>query len=263
MDLLRPVDDLRRRDDIAQPPSGDGIGLGQRRAGQGPLPHPRKGSKVDMPVGRIDDVLIHLIGNHIGIVFLRQTGDVLQLFPGKHPAAGVRRVADDDCLCAVPESPLDDGKVKMVVRRHQRHIDGFRPGEDGIRPVIFVEGGEHQHLVAGIADGHHGAHHGLGGAAGHADLAFGIDGAAQVAGSLLRQGLAEIRGAPGDGILVKILMGHLGKAVKDLLRRVKVRKSLGEVDCPVLQGNPGHAPDDGIRKIRGAFRKTLHSHFSF
>ena len=140
VDLFDPVRDLRRGDGVPQPPAGDGVGLGQRRAGDGPLPHSRKGGEVDVPVGGVDDVLIDLVGDDIGVVFLRQGGDDLQLHPGEDPAAGVGGVAENQGLGPLTEGVLQDLWVEAEVRGRQGHVDGLRAAEDGVRPIVLIEG---------------------------------------------------------------------------------------------------------------------------
>ena len=75
---------------------------------------------------------------------------------------------------------------------------------------------------------------------------------AHEAALLFGQRLAEVLRAPGDGVLVEILVGDLGQAVQNSLGRVEVREALGQVDRAVLVGDAGHPPDDRIRKMRCA-----------
>ena len=257
MDLLGPVDDLLRSDDVAQTPAGDGVGLGQGGAGQRPVPHPRQGGEVGVLMGGVDDVLVDLVGDDVGVVLGGHLGDGQQLLPGEHPPAGVGGVAQHQGLGALPEGGLQFVHVEGEGRGMEGHVDGLRSGENGVGSVVLIEGGEHDHLVAGIGHGHHGAHHGLGGAAGGHDLLVGVDGPAHVVRLFSGQGLPEVLGAPGDGILVGTLMGHLGQPVQDLLGRVKVGKSLGQVHGAVFQGDPGHPPDHGIGKISSALGQGL------
>ena len=211
-----------------------------------------------MPVGRIDDVLIYLVGNDVHIVLGGQCRDGLQLFAGKDLAAGVGGVAQHQRLGVLAEGVLQHIGVKMEIRRHQRHIDRFRAGENGVRAVVFIERREDHHLVAGIGHGHHGGHHGLRAAAGDHDLTVGIDGAAHIAGLLGRQRLPEILGAPRDGVLVIVLIGHLRQPVKYLFGRFKIRKTLRQVHRAVLKRDPCHSADHRIGKAGSSFRKSLH-----
>lgn len=73
----------------------------------------------------------------------------------------------------------------------------------------------------------------------------------------LRQRLPEVLGAPGDGVLVGTLMGHLGQPVQDGLGRVEVGEALGQVHSVILQRNPGHPPDHGIGEAGGALGQRL------
>ena len=251
VDLFGTLDDVLRGDDVPQPPAGDGVRLGQGGAGEGPLPHARQGGEVGVLVGGVDDVLVHLVGDDIGVVFLRQGGDDLQLRPGEHLAGGVGGIAQHQGLGVLAEGVLQYLRVKGEVRRIQGHVDGLRPGENGVRTVVLVKGRKDDDLVPGVRHGHHGAHHGLRGAAGGHDLPVGVDGQAHVMALLFGQRLPEVLGAPGDGVLVGAFVGHLGQPVQNGLGRVKVREPLGQVHGAVLQRHPGHAPDHGISEAGG------------
>ena len=251
--LFRAVDDVRRRDDVAEAPAGDRVGLGQRRARQRALPHTRQGREVGMLVRRVDDVLVDLVGDDIGIVLFRERRDKFQLLAREHLAAGVGGVAQDHRLGVLAERILEKGRIKMEIRRHERHIDRLCARQDGIRAVVFVERGENDDLVARIGDGHHRRHHRLGAAAGRDNLSVRVDLPAHTARLLGGERLAEVLRAPGDGILMKILIGDLRHAVENLLRRFKVREALRQVDRAVLHGNARHAADDRVGEAGRAF----------
>ncbi len=53
-----------------------------------------------MLMGRVDDVLVYLVGDDVEIVLLGQAGDFVQLSAGKDVPAGVGGVAEDECLGA-------------------------------------------------------------------------------------------------------------------------------------------------------------------
>ena len=252
VDLFDAVGDLGRGDGVAQPPAGDGVGFGQRRAGDRALPHTGQAGKVGVGVRCVDDMLIHFVGDDVGVVLFGQVRDGFQLSTGEHLAAGVGRVAQDQGLGVLLESSFQLVHVKIKRGRVQRHINRLGPGKDRVSTVILVKRRKHDDLVAGVGHRHHGSHHGLGAAAGGHDLAVGVDFTAHQAALLFGQRLAEVLRAPGDGILVEILVGDLGQAVQNSLGRVKVRESLGQVDRAVLVGDAGHPPDDRIRKMRCA-----------
>ena len=258
MHLFRAVNDLRWGDDVPQAPAGDGIGLGEGRAGNGPLPHSRQRGKIGMSVRGIDDVLIDLVGDDIHIVLGGQRRNGLQLFTGKDLAAGIGGIAEHQCLGVLAEGVLQYIGIKPKIRRRQRHIDGLRAGKDGIRAVVLIERGENHNLVAGIGHGHHSGHHGFRAAAGGDNLAVGVDGAAHITGLLGGQRLPEILCAPGDGILVIAFVGRLSQTVKDLLGRFKIRKALRQVYRIVLKGYARHPANDGVGKAGSSFRKALH-----
>ena len=254
MYLFRAVDNLRRRDDVAQPPAGDGIRLGERRARQRALPHARQGGKIGVLVRREYDVLIHLVGDNVGIVLLRERRDNLQLLAGEHLAARIGRVAQDDGFRVLPERILEHVRIKVEIRRHERHINRLCAGQDGIRTVVLVKRGENDNLVARIGDCHHCGHHGLGAAAGRDNFGVRVDPAAHEIGLLGGQRLTEVLRTPGNGILVVILVGHLRQTVEQLLRRLKIRETLRQVYRVILHGNARHAADDRVSKAGGALR---------
>ena len=243
---------LRRSDGVAKPPAGDGVGLGQRGAGDGPLPHAGEGGEIDVPVGRIDDVLIYFVCNDIGVILHSERRDQFQFFMGEHFPAGIGGIAQDQRLGALAKGVLQHLRVKAEFRRRQGHINGFRTGEDGVCAVVFVERREDDYLVPGIDHRHHGGHHGLGAAAGDGDLAVGVNGPAHIAGLLCRQGLPEVLRAPGNRVLMYIFPRDLRQPVQNGLGRLEVRKPLGEVDGTVPVGDPGHAPDHRVGEMRRA-----------
>ena len=93
VDLLDALGNLGRGDGVAQAPTGDGVGLGQRAAADGALEHARQRGHVDMLMGCVDDVLVDLVSNAVGVVLFTQVGDKSELLVRKNLAAGVGRVA--------------------------------------------------------------------------------------------------------------------------------------------------------------------------
>ena len=254
MYFFRTVDNLRRRDDVAQPPAGDRIRLGERRARQRALPHSRQGSEIGVLVRREHDVLIHLVGDNVGIVLLRERRDNLQLLAGEHLAARIGRVAQNDGLRVLTECSLEHVRIKVEIRRHERHINRLCAGQDGIRTVVLVKRGENDNLVARIGDCHHRSHHRLGAAAGRDDFGVRVDPAAHEIGLLGGQRFPEVLRAPGDGILVIVLIGYLRQPVENGLGRFKIREALRQIYRIVLQRDPRHPADDGIGKAGSALR---------
>ena len=127
MDLFGVLNDLRRADEIAQPPAGDGVGLGQGAAGDGAVLHPGQAGHVDVVEGGKHDVLVYLVGDDVRVIPLGQGADVLQLLPGKDLSCGVGGIADDDGLGPLAEGVLQGGAVEVKGRRDQRDVDGSAP----------------------------------------------------------------------------------------------------------------------------------------
>ena len=263
VDLLDALGDLGRGNGVTQTPAGDGVGLGQRAAADGAFEHARQGGHIDVLVGRIDDVLVYLVGDAVRVVLFAQVGDKGELLARKDLAAGVRRVAQDDGLgVVVAEGSLEYLTVKVECGRVERHIDGLGTREDGVGAVVLVERREDDDLVAGVRDRHHGGHHGLGGAAGDHDVLVGVDRHAHKMFLLGGKRLAHGLGAPGDGVLVveRVGVGGDGAETLEQLRRgIKVGEALREVDGAVLIGDARHAADDRIGKRCRAIGEFFHA----
>ena len=230
VDLLDALGNLGRGDGVAQTPTGDGVGLGQRAAADGALEHAGQRGHIDMLVGRIDDVLVDLVGDAVGVVLFAQVGDKSELFARKDLAAGVGRVAQDDCLgLVVAEGRLEDLAIEVERGRVERHIDGLGARENRVGTVVLVERREDDNLVSGVRNRHHGGHHGLGGAACDYDVLVGVDRHAHKVLLLGRERLAHGLGAPSDGVLVieRLGVGRDGaEALEQPRRRIEVGEAL-------------------------------------
>ena len=246
--LAGTLDHLCRADEIAQTPACNGVGLGERVAGDGMFKHAGQACHADMLCRSVDDMLVHLICYHKGIVLDCKGGNGLQLVPAEHLAARVGGVAQDQCLGSLGKALFDQRDIKLIGGRHQRDIDRLRTRKDGVCAIVLVERRKDHHLVAGVADGHHGRHHGLGAAAGHADLGVGVHSVVQGGAGLFGQRLAEVLCTKGHSVLVRAGIGCPCQRVQQLLRRVKIRKTLRQVDGVILIIDAGHAADDRIRK---------------
>ena len=211
-----------------------------------------------MLVGLIDDVLIDLVHDHIGVVLHGKLGDLLQLRTGEDLAAGVGRVADQDSLRTLLERIFQDVGIIVKVRRYQRNENRLTAHQKGLGAVILKIGREHDDLVAGVGDGKQSIHHGFSGADSHDHFRLRVQGAAHPFAAFFCQCAAEIGRAHGNGILVRAKRADLGEAVRQFLGRIKIREALGQVDGIIGNGDTGHAPDDGISKILAFSAHFLH-----
>lgn len=183
-----------------------------------------------MLVGRIDDVLVDLVGDAVGVVLFAQVGDKGELLARKDLAAGVGRVAQDDCLgIVVAEGRLEHLAIEVERGRVERHIDGLGARENRVGTVVLVERREDDDLVSGVRNRHHGGHHGLGGAACDYDVLVGVDRHAHKVLLLGRERLAHGLGAPSDGVLVIERLGVSrdgAEALEQPRRRIEVGEAL-------------------------------------
>ena len=217
-----------------------------------------------MMIRREDDMLVDLVGDHVGVILVAQTADEQQLFLCKDLAAGIGGIADDDRLGVLAESLFQYIAVKGERRRNERNENRICAGENGIRAVILIERREDDDLVAGVADGHHRAHHRLGAAAGDENLGIRINGSAVGTPLLAGEGFAEVLRAEGYGVLMRAFIGDFAQTISDGLGRRKIRKTLREVDGIDLVADARHAADDGVGERLNAMAQFWHkySHLS-
>ena len=215
-------------------------------------------------IRREDDMLVDLVGDHVCVILVAQTADEQQLFLCKDLAAGIGGVADDNRLGVLAESIFQYIAVKVERRRDKRNENRIRAGENGIRTVILIERREDDDLVAGVADGHHRAHHRLGAAAGDENLGIRINRSAVGTSLLAGEGFAEVFRAEGHGILMRAFVRDFAQAVGDGLGRRKIRKTLGEIDSIDLVADARHAADDGVGERLNTMAQFWHkySHLS-
>ena len=72
-------------DRVAQAPARDGVGFRQGAAGYRPLEHAREGGEIGMEGRRVDDVLVHFVRDHEGVMALGQGGYRLELRTWRRP----------------------------------------------------------------------------------------------------------------------------------------------------------------------------------
>ena len=211
---------------------------------------------------RIDDVLVDLIRDDIGIIFYGQRRDLRQLLQRKDLAAGVGRITDQNCFGTLAQLVLQNIRIKVEVRWCQRDKDRLTADEQNLRAVVFKIRRKQDHTVAGIGDRKERVDHCLRRTDGNDHLGFCIRGNAHEMLALFRQRTAEIRCAHRDRILMRSRMADLCQTVGQCLGRIKIRKALRQIDRAAVQRNARHAPDDGIGKLLRRSVQFLHNYSS-
>ena len=201
-----------------------------------------------MLVAVIDDMLIDLVHDGERIVFDAEFGNKLQLVIGEDLTGRVRRVADQNGLCALLERILQHICIEVELWRHQRHEDRLAVSHNGLRAVIFEIWGEHDDLIAGICQGKDRVDHGLGRADGYDHICIRVKRAAHEAAGLARQRLPEVRRAHRDGVLVRAQCADLGQTVGERLGRIKVGEALRQIDRAAGKTHARHAANHGVGK---------------
>ena len=208
----------------------------------------------------VEDVLVDLVGDRDHVPLPAERGDLLELLAGEDGAGRVVRVAEDDGLGPVVEGGGQLVGVEGPAGGADRDEPGGGAGEDAVGPVVLVERLREDHLVARVDQGEQGDEHRLGAAAGDGDLGLGVDVQAEVPGGVLGDGLAEVAGAPGDGVLVDVgLDGPAGGGL-DLGRGREVGHPLGQVDGAVPGGLDRHPADHALGEPRRLVREQGELH---
>ena len=248
MHFLGSLNHFCRSDQIAQTPSGDGVSFGKRITGDGVVIHARQGCHAHMLVRRINHMLIHLVCYYKSIVFERQFADGHQLFSRKYFSARIGRIADDNGFCTCLKSFFHQTNIKLIGRRNERNVDWLCSGKNSIGSIVLIKRRKYHYFISRVTDGHHGAHHGLGSSAGNHDLRIRIDLSSDGLSLFSGKRLTEIFRTESYGILVRSCIGYFCQCIQHGFGRIKIRKSLGQVDCPVFITDSGHTTDDGICK---------------
>ena len=136
-------------------------------------------------------------------------------------------------------------------RRLHTHEVWRSSGKNRIWPVVFVKRLEDHGFVAGIDDGHHGGHHGFGGAAADGDFAFGVVAHGLRACEFFHDGVAQWLGAPGDCVLIDVVGDGLASGFLDFLGCGEIRKTLGKIDGIVLHRQARHFADHRFGELFG------------
>ena len=216
---------MRRREEIADAPARNRIGLGQGAARYGPFVHARQIGKIRIFRRLVHDVLVYFVDDGKGVVFLHQAGDDFQLCLRKHLAAGIGRVAEDDRLRTLPEGVFQHVGVKGEVRLAERHVNGLAAGQQHVRAVGFVKRRKYDDLISRVDEGHHRRHQGFRAAAGDDDFLFRVQRLAGEGPAVVRQGLPQVLCAAVYTVLVRPLRGYILQAVPQGFRRGKIGKA--------------------------------------
>ena len=260
MYLFDPSGNMRRRDHIAQTPTCNRIRFGKGTANDCPFAHSRKRGEIGMLTGFIYNMLINLIRNDIDVIFHRQIRDNPKLSIGKYLSAGIGRITQYQRLRPLPEGLFQFSHMEGKGRRLQRYIYRFRARQYRIRPVILIERGKNNYLIPRIRHRQHSRHHGLRTAAGYDNLLLRIHSHPGKMLLLCRQGLPEILCAPGQCILMRAFLRRLRQSVRNSLRRIEIRETLGQINRPVPVGYSRHPADHRIRKSGCPAAQFFHCH---
>ena len=116
---------MRRLKDIAYTPAGNGIGFGQRIAHYGALAHTGQRGKIGMLIGSINDMLVHLVGDHEGIVLHNNARNFHELLTAEHSPRGIGGIAQNKRLGPVLKGLLKLLRIEGKIGGMQGHIYGL------------------------------------------------------------------------------------------------------------------------------------------
>ena len=200
----------------------------------------------------VEDVLVDLVGDRVGVVPDAQLGDPLELLAREHPAGGVAGRVDDDGAGARRERGRQAIEVEGLAGR-ERDVHRLRAAEDRVRAVVLVERLEDDHLLARIDQRQERRGHGLGGAAGDGDLGLGIDRHAVPVRVLSRRRRSRSRFAP-QVMAYWLMSARMARAAASLSTSGagKLGKPCARLMAPWCVGEPGHSADDRLGETVGA-----------
>ena len=109
----------------------------------------------------INDVLVDFVGDRQDVPLLAEPGNELQLFAVEHLTGRIIRRINNDGLRAVVECRGQFFFIKRPVRPAKLNVTRRRTRDDRVRTIVFIEGLEHNHFIAGIDDGEQHIDHGF------------------------------------------------------------------------------------------------------
>ena len=104
----------------------------------------------------VNNVLIDLVSDDVGVIFDRKRCYYLEFFFCEHLSGRVGRVAEYHGLRMLSEGVLEHFGIEVEVRRAQRHVNWFRSGQYGVCAVVLIEWREYDYLVARVRNSEHG-----------------------------------------------------------------------------------------------------------
>ncbi len=202
----------------------------------------------------IDEKLINLVGNGIGIVSAALLGNQFELVGGKHLPRGIIGSVQNHRARAVSECGGEFGGVESPVRRMKPHVAGCRSANDGIGTVVLVKRLEDHDLVTRVDDSQQRSNHRFRSAAANRHLPFRIDLEARVAVKALGDGAAKLGRSPGNLILVIVCADCIHCGFLHFFRGGKIREALGKVHRVMLEGQARHFANHRLGEPPGLLR---------
>ena len=84
-------------------------------------------------------MLINLVGDYKSVVFFGKVGNDFKLVVSKYLAAGIRRIAEDQCFGFLFERRLQLVGIEVKCGRIERNVNRLRSREDRICAVVFIK----------------------------------------------------------------------------------------------------------------------------
>ena len=199
-------------------------------------------------------ILIDLIRNRIGVNTPALLGNQFQFLAGEHLAGGVVRRVHNHRARVGGKGRGKFLRIERPIRRTQPDVAGGGAANDGVGPIVLIEGLKDHNLIARVDNRQQGGDHGFRGTAANRHLPFGVNRQTRVALETLGDSAPEFPRSPGNLILVNIRADSLHRCFLDLFRGGKVRESLGKIYSIVLKRQAGHFPNHRLGKLLGLLR---------
>jgi hypothetical protein len=203
----------------------------------------------------VEHVLVNFVGDGVSVPADAKIADGFDFGASENFAGRIIRGVQNDGFGGRAERSGQFLRIERPIGRLQFDEARSSPGENRVRAIIFVEGLEDHHFIAGIDDGHHRGHHRFGRAAANGDFAFGIDLNSLHAPEFFGDGIAEIFGAPGDGVLIDVRGDGHARRFFDFFRGGEIRKALREIYSVVFHREARHLANYRFGELRGFMRE--------
>ncbi len=231
VDFQHPLEDRGGCRDVADPPAGHRVSLGEAAHQYRSLAHPGQRAERPVAVATVGQAVVDLVAVHNQVMALGDPGQLVLHGIRQYRAGRVARVAQEQCLCPRRDRGLHRRRVQREVvleARGDRHDRAA--GEHDRGNVSDVARLVENHLIARVAGSPKRQVHGLGRAYGDQDLRGWVVLDAVTTIEMIRERPTQLNRPVVGSVVSPASVEGLNTRGYDLLRGVEVRLSHPETD---------------------------------